>query len=120
VIGAGDWATAHVHASPFQPLLAQLVDTMSVLTETGCQAQTGDPAHMQVCPRGPWNTRLLVETVLSMRTTGCPSKPMGHRGWASCRARVAWTMAVFYLLARWGMEIDEHDMIRLSIAEFSL
>jgi hypothetical protein len=44
---------------------------------------------------------------------------MGHRVWAYFRARVAWTMAVFNLLARWGMEIDEHDMIRLSIAERS-
>ena len=26
----------------------------------------------------------------------------------------------FHLLARWGLEIDDENMIRLSIAEFSL
>jgi hypothetical protein len=100
--------------------MAQFDGQMSVLTDTGFQAQTGAPGNLKVCPRGPWNTRMLVETVLSMRTTVCHSKKMGHRVWAYCRARVAWTMAVFHLLARWGMEIDEHDMIRLSIAEFGL
>jgi hypothetical protein len=29
-------------------------------------------------------------------------------------------MAAFNILARWGMEVDEHNMVRLSIAEFSL
>ena len=93
---------------------------MIVLTDTGFHAKTGDPGNMKVCPRGTWNTRMLVETVLSMLTTVFHSKKMGHRVWAYFRARVAWTMAVFNLLARWGMEIDEHDMIRLSIAEFGL
>jgi hypothetical protein len=48
------------------------------------------------------------------------SKKVGHRVWAYFRARVAWTMAVFNLLARWGLEIDDENMGRLSIAEFSL
>jgi hypothetical protein len=29
-------------------------------------------------------------------------------------------MATFNILAQWTMEVDEHDMVRLSIAEFSL
>jgi hypothetical protein len=117
---AWDWATAHVHATHFQPLIAQLDGQMIVLTDTAFHAKTGDPGNMQVCPRGTWNTRMLVETVLSRLTTIFHSKKMGHRVWAYFRARVAWTMAVFHLLARWGMEIDEHDRIRLSIAAFSL
>jgi hypothetical protein len=120
LIGAWDWAPAHVHATHVQPLLAQCDGPMMVLTETGFHAKTGAPVKMQVGPRGPWNTRMLVETVLSLLTTVGHSKNMGHRVWASFRARVAWTMAVLHLLARWGMAIDEHDMIRLSIAEFSL
>ena len=63
---------------------------------------------------------MLVETVLSMLTMVFHSKKVGHRVWASFRARVAWTMAAFTILARWGMEVDEHDMVRLSIAAFSL
>jgi hypothetical protein len=120
LICAWECAPANVHDTHFQPLIAQFDGQMIVLTDTGFHAKTGDPGNLKVCPRGTWNTRMLVETVLSMLTTVFHSKKMGHRVWAYFRARVAWTMAVFNLLARWGMEIDEHGMIRLSIAEFSL
>jgi len=63
---------------------------------------------------------MLVETVFSMLTTVFHSKKVGHRVWTYFRARVAWTRAAFNLLARWSMEVDEHEMVRLSIAEFSL
>jgi hypothetical protein len=116
---AWDCATANVHDTRVHPLIAQFADTMIVLTDTGFHAKTGDPANMQVCPRGTWHTRMRVETVLSMRTTVCHRKKVGHRVWASFRARVAWTMAAFNLLARWGLEIDDENMVRLSIAEFS-
>jgi hypothetical protein len=97
----------------------QQVD-QTILTDTGFHAKTGDPANMQVWPRGTWNMRMLVETVLSRLTTVFHSKQVGHRVWAYFRARVAWTMAAFNLLARWGLEIDDENMVRLSIAEFSL
>jgi hypothetical protein len=44
---------------------------MIILTDTVFHAKSGDPANMQVCPRGTWNTRMLGETVLSMLTTVC-------------------------------------------------
>jgi hypothetical protein len=120
LICAWDCAPANGHDTHCQPLIAQCDGQMIVLTDTGFHAKTGDPGHLKVGPRGTWNTRMLVDTVLSMRTTVFHSKKMGHRVWAYFRARVAWTMAVFHLWARWGMEIDEHDMSRLSIAEFGL
>ena len=120
VIYAWDCATAHVHDSHFQPLIAQCDDQMIVLTDTGFHAAAGDPPNMKVCPRGTWNTRMLVETVLSRLTTVLHSKKVGHRVWADFRARLAWTMAAFNLLAQLGMEVDEHEMVRLSIAAFSL
>jgi len=120
VMCAWDWATANVHDTHCQPLIAQCDGQMMVLTDTGFHAQTGDPVNMQICPRGTWNTRMLVATVLAMLTTVFHRKKVGHRVWASFRARVAWTMAAFHLMARWGMAIDEHAMVRLSIAEFSL
>jgi len=120
LICAWDGATAKVHDTHFQPLIARGDGQMMVLTDRGFHAKTGDPVNMKVCPRGTWNTRMLVETVLSRLTTVFHSKKVGHRVWAYCRARVAWTMAALNLLARWGMEIDEHEMVRLSIAKFSL
>jgi hypothetical protein len=62
---------------------------------------------------------MLVETVLSILTTIFHSKKVGHRVWAYCRARIAWAMAAFNLLARWGMDVDDCHMVHLSIAEFS-
>jgi hypothetical protein len=60
VICAWDCATANLHATHFQPLIAQCDNLMIVLTDTGFHAKTGDPATMQVCPRGTWNTRMVV------------------------------------------------------------
>ena len=120
VLCAWDCATAKVYDTHFHPRMAQFDQQMIILTDTGLHATTGDLANMQVCPRGTWNTRMLVETVLSMLTTVFQSKKVGHRVWAYFRARVAWTMAAFNLLARWGLEIDDESMVRLSIAEFSL
>jgi hypothetical protein len=119
-ICAWDCATANVYDTHLHPLLAQFQDQMSVLTETCFHAKSGDPANMKVCPRGTWNTRMVVETVLSMLTTVFHSKKVGHRVWAYFRARIAWTMAACNLLDRWGMVVDDHDMVHLSIAEFSL
>jgi hypothetical protein len=75
---------------------------------------------MQVCPRGTWNTRMVVATVRSMLTTVFQSKTGGHRVWAYCRARIAWTMAACNLLARWGLDIADENMVRLSIAACGL
>ncbi len=93
---------------------------MIVLTDRGFHAKTGDPANRKVCQRGTWNVRMLVETVLSMLTTVCHCKTMHHRVWAYFRAYVGWTMAAFNLLAQWTLEVDDNDMVHLSIAEFSL
>jgi hypothetical protein len=120
LIGAWVCAIANVQDTHFHPLIVQLDDHMVVLTDMGFHAKTGDPANLKVCARGTWNRRMLVETVLSMLTTVFHSKKVGHRVWAYFRARVAWTMAAFNLLARWGLEIDDEGMVRLSNAEFSL
>ena len=115
-----DCATANVYDAHFHPLIRQFVDRMIILADTGFHAKTGDPANLKICPRGTWNGRMLVETVLSMLTNVLQSKQMHHRVWAYFRAHLAGTMAAFNILAQRGMEIDEHDMVRLSIAEFSL
>src|SRR5262245_26036271 len=120
VMCAWDGATAKVHDPHFPPLMAQCADTRIVLTDTGCHAQTGAPATRTVGPRGTWNTRRLVDTVVSRLTTVFHRTKVGHRVWGDCRARVAWTMAAFPLLARWGLEMDDENRVRLSIAECSL
>ena len=93
---------------------------MMVLTDTGFQAKTGDPAHMNVCQRGMWNGRMLVETIYSLLTTVFHGKKVRQRMWEYVHARMAWTMAAFNLLAQWGLEVDDSNFLHLSIAEFSL
>lgn len=120
LICAWDCAPANVHDTHFQPLIAQFVDRMIVLTDTGFHAKTGDPANMKVCRRGTWNVRMLVETVLAMLTTVCHCKQMHHRVWAYFWAHVGWMMVAFNILARWTLEVDDNDRVHFSIAEFSL
>jgi hypothetical protein len=118
-----DWDcdTANVYDATFQPLVAQFVDVMVVLTDTGFHSKDGDPTNMKVCPRGTWNVRMIVEGVLSMLTTVCHFKKVGHRVWDYFQARLAFTMAMFNLLVQWhGLQPDENGSVRLSIAEFSL
>jgi hypothetical protein len=118
-----DWGcdTANVHDSMFQPLVAQFREEMVVLTDTGFHAQAGDPPNMKVCPRGTWNVRMVVETVLSMLTVVCHFKKVGHRIWRYFQARLAFTMAAFNILVQWnGFQSDEDGFVHLSIAEFSL
>jgi hypothetical protein len=120
LVCAWDCATANVSDQHFHPLIAQFDDHMIVLTDTGFHAKTGGPANMKVCRRGTWNGRMVVETVFSMLTTVFQSKKVGHHRWAYFRARVAWIMAAFNILAQWTLEVDEQGMVHMSIAEFGL
>jgi hypothetical protein len=114
-----NWARAA--DSAFRPLIAALDGQTVVLVDSGFHGQTGDPANMKVCPRGTWNTRMLVETVLSMVTTVCHLKKVAHRGADYFRMRMAYITATFNLLVQWhGFQPDEHGFVKLSIAEFSL
>ena len=120
VVGWG-WAPAHTHDVHFQPLVQAVEDRMLVLADSSFQAAAGDPANLKVCRRGQWNDRMVVETVLSMLTTISHLKKVGHRVAEYVQARLAFTRAVFNLLAQWsGLPVDEGGFVPLSIAEFSL
>ncbi len=80
--------------------------TCGALREAACglwkaQRQTfhGKVANLsgkaQLCPRGEWQDRMLVETVLSMLTLVCHFKKVMHRVWEYFHARLAFTMALF-------------------------
>jgi hypothetical protein len=112
-------SSANVYDAHFHPLIAQFVGRMIILTDTGFHAKTGDPANMKLCQHGPWRVRRLVETVLSLLPTVFHTKQMHHRVWEYCCARLAWTMAAFNIWAQWGIEVDDNDMVRVSIADLS-
>ncbi len=121
LVTAWDCATANVHDTTFQPLVARFAEEMVVLTDNGFHAAAGDPPNLKVCHKGEWNDRMAVETVLSMLTVVCHTKQMHHRVWAYFRAHLGWLMALFNLLVGWhGLIPDGEGQIRLSIAAFSL
>jgi hypothetical protein len=114
-------ATAHVADNTFQGLIRQVDGRMIVLSDTAFHAAEGDPANLKLCPRGEWQDRMLVETVLSMLTLVCHLKKVMHRGWAYFQARLAFTMAAFTVLVQWhGLQPHASGFVPLSIAEFSL
>jgi hypothetical protein len=105
----------------FRPLIAALDGQTVVLVDSAFHGKTADPANMKVCPPGTWNTRMLGETVLSMLTTVCHLKKVAHRAADYFRMRLAFITAAFNLLVAWnGLQPDEHGVVKLSIAAFSL
>src|SRR5438105_11322572 len=116
-----DCGTANVADNTFQWLIRQVDGRMSVLSDTGFHAAEGDPTNLKLCPRGEWEDRMLVETVLSMLTLVCHLKKVMHRGWAYFQARLAFTTAAFNVLVQWhGFQPHAAGFVPLSIAEFSL
>ena len=121
LVVAWDCATANVPDKTFQWLIRQVDGRMIVFSDTALHAAEGDPANLKLCPRGTWNDRMLVETVLSMLTLVMHGKKVMHRVWEYVQARLACTMAAFHVLVQWyGFPPDEEGFVPLSIAEFSL
>jgi hypothetical protein len=116
-----DCAAANVPDNTFQWLIRQVDGRMIVLSDTAFHAAAGDPSNLTLCPRGEWQDRMLVETVLSMLTVVCHFKKVMHRGWAYFQARLAFTMAAFHVLVQWhGLQPTTLGFVPLSMAEFSL
>jgi hypothetical protein len=76
---AWDCNWASVPDQDFRPLIARLAEAMVVLVDSAFHGKTGDPDNMKVGPRGTWNTRRLIETVLAMLTRVCHLKRVAHR-----------------------------------------
>jgi hypothetical protein len=121
LIVAWECGTANVADNTFQWLIRQFEERMIVLSDTAFHAAEGDPTNLKLCPRGAWQDRLLVETVLSMLTLVCHCKKVMHRVWTYFHARLAFTMAAFNVLVQWhGLQPNASGFVPLSMAEFSL
>ncbi len=118
MVVAWDGATANGPDKTFQWLMRQCDERMMVCSATAFHAAEGDPANLKRCPRGTWNDRMLVETVLSMRTLVSHFKTVMHRVWEYFQARLAFTMMAFHVRVQWyGLPTDEQGFVPLSIAE---
>lgn len=119
-----DWdlALANVYdGSQFRHLVDSVAEKMVVFSDEGFEKVDWHPQNLRVCQRGEWNSRMLIETILSMLTTVCHFKKLSHRVWRYLESRLAYTVALFNILVSWhGLEPDEEGYVRLSIAPFSL
>ena len=119
-----DWnlSTANVYdGSEFQDIAERNAKRMVVFSDEGFVKKGWHPANLKICKRGEWNTRMIVETVLSMLTLVCHFKKVLHRSWEYFKSRVAFTMAMFNILVQWnGIQVDECGAVHFSIAPFSL
>ena len=119
-----DWdvATANVYdGSAFQEVAERNADRMVLFSDEGFVKKDWHPENVKICQRGEWNTRMIVETVLSMLTLVCHFKKVMHRAWAYFQSRLAYTMAMFNLLVQWdGIQVDDDGCVHFSLAPFSL
>lgn len=121
LVAAWECNQANVSDTAFRPLVARFADSMVVLADSAFHGKWGDPPNLKICPRGTWNTRMIMETVWSMLTKVCHFKHLAHQVADYFRARVAFLFAAFNLLAQWnGLQPDQLGVVHLSIAEFSL
>lgn len=120
---AWDWATANVHDQVFLPLVGPFNEQTIVLADTGFDRADGIPANLKLCPRGTWNERMVVETVLSMVTMVCGLKKVFHRRRPYFEARLAYVAALFNTLLglNRALQPDAPPQARLlHIAQYAL
>ena len=119
-----DWDvdTANVYdGSAFQDIAERNAENMVVFVDEGFVKKDWHPDNFRICKRGEWNTRMIVETVLSMLTLVCHFKKVMHRKWEYFKSRLAYTMAMFNILVQWdGIQVDGEGCVHFSIAPYSL
>lgn len=119
-----DWDvdTANVYdGTAFQDLIDRNQEFMALFSDQGFEKKDWHPENLKICRRGEWNSRMIVETVLSMFTLVNHFKKVMHRKWAYLKSRLAFTMAMFNILVEWdGIQVDEFGNVHFSLAPFSL
>lgn len=119
-----DWdvSTANVYdGSQFQGIAEHNAMKMVLFSDEAFVKKDWHPDNLKICQRGEWNTRMIIETVLSMLTLVCHFKKVMHRKWEYFKSRLAYTMAMFNILVQWdGIQVDETGNVHFSLAPFSL
>jgi hypothetical protein len=119
-----DWdvATANVYdGTAFQEIVERNEPYMALFSDQGFEKKDWQPANLKICKAGSWNSRMIVETVLSMLTLVNHFKKVMHRKWAYLKSRLAFTMAMFNILVEWDeIQVDQNGCIHFSLAPFSL
>lgn len=103
----------------FQELVDGMADEMGISADPHFAKKDWLPTNLKLCPRGTWNRRMLIETLLSILTLVCHLKQLSHRVWAYFETQLAFTMVLFNILVMWmwhGIEPEDDGLVYLSIA----
>lgn len=115
------WLTMNHPDQDFLPLVGLLNEVGIVLADFGFRCKHGTPPNLQLCPKGTWNDRMLIETVFSLLTVVCRAKKMFHRLPVYIETRLAYLAALFNVLLTLFRQLHpEAGAFKVSIAEFSL
>lgn len=109
-----DQRFAHV-AAPFENLTITLADV-------GFDA-VDRPANIKLCPRGEWNERMLIETVLSLVHRVCHLKYLWHRTRPYLAMHLAYVTALFNALLALNHQLEpasQEEPIWPHIAQYAL
>jgi hypothetical protein len=120
---AWDWNTANVHDQVFLPLVEPFEGQTITLADTGFEHAEGIPENLKLCPKGTWNERMLLETILSMLTGVCRLKHLFHRTAKHVRAHLAYLAAMFNALLQLNRRLHPEAPVEdrlLHIAQYSL
>jgi len=120
---AWDWDTANVHDQVFLPMIRPFEGETITLADRGFASAAGIPENLKLCPKGKWNERRLVETVLSMLTLVCHLKHLFHRTAKYLRAHLAYLAAMFNTLLELNRQLHPEAPMEdrlLHIAQYSL
>lgn len=118
-----DWDTANTSDQVFLPMAEALEERSIVLADVGFKRAAGIPNNLKICPRGTWNDRMLVETMLSLVTTVCHLKKVFHRTQAHFAARMAYVAAMFNMVLALNRSLHPDapaDASMLHFAQYAL
>lgn len=120
---AWDWNTANVFDNQFRHVLAAFEGDTIILGDSGFACQVEQPTNLKVCPKGVWNERMLIETMLSMITRVCHLKHLTHRLRPYIEMRLAYATVLFNALMALNHQQQPEVPVRerlLHIAQYSL
>ena len=96
------------HRCTFQELAERNTEKMVLLSDEAFAKVDWHPENLKIYKRGQWNTRMIVETVLSILTLVFHFKKVMHRAWEYFKSQLAYTMAMFNMLVQWvAIKVDD-------------
>ncbi len=107
---AWGWNTANRPDQDFAAVAAPFAGLTITLADEGFRQAKPRPENLKLCPRGTWNERMLIETVLSLVHRVCHLKYLWHRTWPYLQMHLAYVAGVFNALLLLNHQLGSDDL----------